>query len=544
MKQLSSLRVKLSALLVFLLLISLLFGAVTGEESPDNHLFGVDNSLDAGRAESAGAPIIIYGDVRGNGRVTIDDAIMLLRYITGSGRLTELQKLSADVDKNGNVNINDVIIILRYVVGIIDKLPFQPGSNNPSGSNPGQPVETPQSDPGTVTPQPQPDPTPEPKPAPQPSPVYTPNHRIKSDGILYGLDYWKNEVRIATAPAHLTAGDYIVKDGYTFYLISGSTLVDKGKYYYLKDVPYAVMNLDQSADPVVTASFIEDRVLARNANSPFRNMGEAFIRSQEIWGINALYLLSHAALESAWGLSKIAKDKKNLFGYKAYDSDPYNYAGTFRSMEECILYLGGYIRQAYLSSAGRWYNGPNLEGMNVFYATDPMWKIKIARIMSSVLPQENYKPVTKKYYEGKVVNITTHLNLRRSPSTSSETIGTLSNNLEVEIIGMKLVGECNWYHLSTKAGIGWACGKYIELKSEPEAVVYINDWYMVDKEPPVLNVRSGPGTSHNIIDKISFAKLLTVKEISVTGRDAWYRVSYEGSKEESWVNSNYVIIKW
>ena len=360
-------------------------------------------------------------------------------------------------------------------------------------------------------------------------------------------------MRIANAPIRLDAGDYQVKDDFHFFLIDGDKLIDKGKFYYLEQVPYAVMNLDQKADPVVNASFLEKKVAERNARSPFTKMGDSFIKSQDTWGINSLYLMAHAALESAWGLSKIAQDKNNLFGYKAYDSDPYNFAGTFRNMEECVMYLGGYIRKAYLSEDGRWFNGPNLEGMNVFYATDPMWKIKIARIMNSILEQDKYKPVIKQYVKGRVVNISSHLNLRSGPGTSYKNVGTLSNNLEVDIIGMKVVSSCNWYKVNSKAGVGWACGKFIELQSDPQAAVYISDWYMIDKDPPpILNVRSGAGTSHKIIDKIDFAHNLTVKEITMHEKDAWYRVTYkvidkEADKEiekEGWVNSKYVIVKW
>ena len=79
--------------------------------------------------------------------------------------------------------------------------------------------------------------------------------------------------------------------------------------------------------------------------------------------------------------SKIARDKNNIYGYKAYDSDPYGFAGTFRSIPECIIYVSAYIRSAYLSEDGRYFYGPNLNGMNTKYASDPMWKVKIANIM-------------------------------------------------------------------------------------------------------------------------------------------------------------------
>ena len=42
------------------------------------------------------------------------------------------------------------------------------------------------------------------------------------------------------------------------------------------------------------------------------------------YNINGIFVAAVGIHESAWGTSKIARDKNNLFGYGAYDSDPYN----------------------------------------------------------------------------------------------------------------------------------------------------------------------------------------------------------------------------
>ena len=88
--------------------------------------------------------------------------------------------------------------------------------------------------------------------------------------------------------------------------------------------------------------------------------------------------------ESAWGTSKIAKDKKNLFGYGAYDSNPYNGAYNFTEYAESIDLIARVLVKYYLNpkgtsiyngeiAAGTYYTTPTLTGVNNKYATDKNW---------------------------------------------------------------------------------------------------------------------------------------------------------------------------
>ena len=42
------------------------------------------------------------------------------------------------------------------------------------------------------------------------------------------------------------------------------------------------------------------------------------------------------------------------------------------------------MAQDYLSPNGAFFHGPTLRGMNVDYASDPLWAAKIARIANTV----------------------------------------------------------------------------------------------------------------------------------------------------------------
>lgn len=63
------------------------------------------------------------GDVNQDGKVTINDALMILQSIVGDQNLTEQQRAAANVDAtNSAINVNDALKIMNFVVGNIDTL--------------------------------------------------------------------------------------------------------------------------------------------------------------------------------------------------------------------------------------------------------------------------------------------------------------------------------------------------------------------------------------------------------------------------------------
>jgi len=121
------------------------------------------------------------------------------------------------------------------------------------------------------------------------------------------------------------------------------------------------------------------------SNSMLAGKGAAFKAAEQKYGVNALYLVAHSALESAWGRSNIAKAKNNFFGIAAYDSSPYTSATKFDNVDAGILGAARWINDKYLSNssfpAKGAYLGNKVSGMNVNYATAPYWGESIASIM-------------------------------------------------------------------------------------------------------------------------------------------------------------------
>lgn len=129
------------------------------------------------------------------------------------------------------------------------------------------------------------------------------------------------------------------------------------------------------------------KVLSNNdqdKNKIFEQNAEYFYYIEKQYNINGLFVAAVGIHESAWGTSKISADKKNLFGYGASDSNPYNNAYTFSSYSEGIDLLARVFVKYYINPAGtkiydneiatgKYYSGPTLAEVNKKYASDKNW---------------------------------------------------------------------------------------------------------------------------------------------------------------------------
>lgn len=138
------------------------------------------------------------------------------------------------------------------------------------------------------------------------------------------------------------------------------------------------------------------RILAdepRDVNKVIYSNAEAFYNAEQKYNVNGLLLVAMAIHESGWGTSAISLDKRNLFGYGAYDNDAYNSAYTFDTYAEGIEFVAKILAKAYLNPAGmtlsdgdtttgRYYSSPTLTGINTRYSTDPNWCTKVFSYMT------------------------------------------------------------------------------------------------------------------------------------------------------------------
>lgn len=122
----------------------------------------------------------------------------------------------------------------------------------------------------------------------------------------------------------------------------------------------------------------------KDKNKIFENNAEYFYYIEKQYNINGIFVAAVGIHESAWGTSKIALQKNNLFGYGAYDSNPYNGAYEFTNYSESIDLIARVFVKYYLNpsgtniyggekAVGTYYNGATLSGVNTKYASDKNW---------------------------------------------------------------------------------------------------------------------------------------------------------------------------
>jgi hypothetical protein len=118
-------------------------------------------------------------------------------------------------------------------------------------------------------------------------------------------------------------------------------------------------------------------------------LGDSFYSWASIYDVKWTHVVAHAALESAWGTSYIARKKNNLFGFMAYDSSPFASAKKFKSFEDCIRFWIPWWGKYYLLPTGKFYNGDSEYGVNKRYATSPIAGISKAFLVRSIRQAAN-----------------------------------------------------------------------------------------------------------------------------------------------------------
>ncbi len=255
------------------------------------------------------------------------------------------------------------------------------------------------------------------------------NVTLIPDALKLGQSFYEVQGQDLIHHIYLPAGKYYVnyvygrapsflKSGTKYYSWNGDTFHDAtGKqvgtaYQYFNYLPVRTKTN-------YTAEDLNRFVANSKSTSPLKDLGAVFKKAEETYRINALYLLANAIHESNWGLSTIAKDKKNLFGIQAYDSDPYNSAKSFKTFEECIMFQAEKLSSSYVHPTGSYSNGAvsgnKSVGMNVKYASDPYWGQKLSGHMYRADVFLGLKDFGK-YRIGTTTEA--GLNVRKSASTS------------------------------------------------------------------------------------------------------------------------------
>lgn len=354
------------------------------------------------------------------------------------------------------------------------------------------------------------------------------------------VDNWGSvSIPLAPAPSFMTAGQTYVSNDYNhWYEVLPTGDVYVGQW----ENPYQTMNLETQSNLTATQinNFISQNAAA---NSVLQNTGQYFIEAQNTYGVNAQYLVAHAIIESAWGTSYFATNRDNLFGYMAYTTNP-DAAATFRSIEYDINFQAWFVRNSYLNANGSFYNGANLDGMNVDYATDPYWANSIARIMAEMQPYSTTigseplmgEQATRKvfpYPTGAIGQATSAISVYSFPADATTSqpsiIGSIPTGTNFTVLG----DSPGWDEVQLANGqTGFVNWNDVSLQNMME-VVGINYGSFL-----AVNSVDNPTTTTDTVDQLTNGVYVVLLQASSTG---WDEIM-DGNGITGWVSSKYVQV--
>lgn len=290
---------------------------------------------------------------------------------------------------------------------------------------------------------------------------------------------------IGPAPAAMAKNvKYYSHDGTHF--AAGSSKVTHYPYFQYQSVRtktnYTAAELD---------SFIMTRLGELNSSSgtykdaltksKLIGKGKYFIEMQDKYNINALFMLSAAMHESAYGMSANAQTKNNLFGIRVYDGSPHE--GTVYAQPEGSIdaFAREYMNRNYANPNGAYANGAapgnKTTGFNVSYASDPTWGSKVAGHMFRADLALGQKDIGK--HKLGITN-TASTNVRNAPNGSVIIYQYTRDYLGVDnafgypvIIQDTVKGSdgYNWYKVNTDMnpekdtnnGVGWIRADLVDV---------------------------------------------------------------------------------
>jgi uncharacterized protein YraI len=136
------------------------------------------------------------------------------------------------------------------------------------------------------------------------------------------------------------------------------------------------------------------------------------------------------------------------------------------------------------------------------------------------------------------------LNVRSGPSTSNSIVGAVTSGQVIDIMGDPQTG---FYPMRAGSMTGWVSGQYISLGSAPAPApsdpgsgstpTGSTPTGTATVTAGVLNVRSGPSTSHSVITGITFG---TTVELMGNAQGGFYPIRVNGIS--GWVSGDYLNI--
>lgn len=234
------------------------------------------------------------------------------------------------------------------------------------------------------------------------------------------------------APFMSNETTYYSNDGVNYTTATGAVAGEYYPYFQWQSVRTKSNYTAQELDNLIMTRLQEleaptGRYKDATTKSKMIGLGAVAKQLETQYNVNALFVVSAAFHESAYGMSDKAQTLNNLYGIGIYDDptkiDPEksSFLEPKFSMEAFVKYYagGGYVKQTDWRSAGA-VPGNKTTGMNVNYASDPYWGAKIAGHMwrsDMAMGDKDYA----KHQLG-MTTATSTLNVRTQPVVNSSTL--------------------------------------------------------------------------------------------------------------------------
>ena len=130
--------------------------------------------------------------------------------------------------------------------------------------------------------------------------------------------------------------------------------------------------------PFLTADDMNKLIDSWYGGQGLAGRGQSFITAYEQTGLNPIYLFAHAAVESGWGTSYLARTRGNMYGIGAFTNAPGNALYLGDEMDEGIVNGAKWINDNYYNQGAC-----TLSEMKAYgYAEGGSWEHDIAYIVN------------------------------------------------------------------------------------------------------------------------------------------------------------------
>lgn len=125
-----------------------------------------------------------------------------------------------------------------------------------------------------------------------------------------------------------------------------------------------------------------DKAYAMLEGSALQSAAAAYVYAEEVYGVNAIFLMALTSFESGHGRSSLAMSRNNIGGIKGGNGD----WAYFSDWGECIMHMADFLSELYLREDGVYYSGYSIWGVNIKYCQDDSdWSGMIIDIANSLM---------------------------------------------------------------------------------------------------------------------------------------------------------------